>query len=199
MKSRPRLLLLVPALALVLSACGGDDDDKSPDFSGGNGTSDSAQPYVEAMATSLSEGEDSPMDKKQATCFSEGFVDVIGVDRLEKIGTAEEWAKESEGLEFTELKLSKDEGGEIYDNFEKCGVDLREQMLADFADDESMDEETKTCVSDAMTEDNLREFFVTVMVEGEEAMAGGEGGLFSELTACVMSGMDSATPQPDTE
>lgn len=201
MTRRPRLLLLLPALALVLSACGGDDGDEQFDFSGG-GSSDDAKPYVDAMAASLAEGKDSPMNQEQASCFSEGFVDVIGVDRLKSIGSAKEWAEESEGLEFTELKLTKEEGGEIYDNFATCGVDLRESLLADFADDDSMDEKTKQCVADAMDEENLREFFVTIMVEGEEAMADDQGGLFGELTSCVMSGMGglgSPTAEPDTE
>ena len=189
MTRRPRLLLLLPALALVLSACGGDDGDEQFDFSGG-GSSDDAKPYVDAMAASLAEGKDSPMDQEQASCFSEGFVDVIGVDRLKSIGSAKEWAEESEGLEFTGSSSPRRRAARSTTTSPRARVDLRESLLADFADDDSMDEKTKQCVADAMDEENLREFFVTIMVEGD----GGHGrstraALFGELDVLRMSGM----------
>lgn len=184
MNRRSRTLIALPALVLTFAACGGGG------VGGSEGESDEAKPYVDAMVASMTEEEDSPMDEKQARCFSEGFVDVVGLDRIKKAGTAEEWGEESGDLEFTELKLTTDEGNDIYDQFEECGVDMREAMIESLGADES-DPVAKECFETAITEENLREFFVTVMVEGEEVINAEpeEGSLMAELMTCMMAGV----------
>ena len=120
-------LVLATLVSVLLTACGG----------GGDGDSDEAKPYVDAMAKSMA-SEDSPMDEEQSRCFSEGFVDVVGIEKIKETGTPEEFAGESDDLDFAELNLSEDQGNEIYGKFDDCGVDLREEMLAVMTADETM-------------------------------------------------------------
>ncbi|WP_110180578.1 hypothetical protein [Nocardioides solisilvae] len=184
MRRRLAPLVLAGLAPLILSACGG----------GGEGESDEAKPYVDAMATSMAEG-DSPMDKEQSTCFSEGFVDVVGLDKVKEAGSPEEFGEGTDDLDFSTLELTEDQGNDIYDNFEECGVDLRDEMLKEMSADDSIPAESKECVEDAITEDALRDFFVTSMVEGEEA--GGAGGeLMGALMGCMMP---EGTESPSAE
>jgi len=181
--------LLVPALALALAlavaGCGGGDEGGS-----GSGSRDDADAYVEAMASSMAGSEDSPMDEEQATCFSRGLVDVVGLERIRSTGTPKEWADQSKDLEYQALDLTEDEGNSIYDNFAECGVDMRDAMLSEFADDDSMDDKTRACVTDAVTDENLREFFVTVMVSGDtDSLQDSDSGLMRDLLPCVMGGL----------
>lgn len=180
MNRRTRSLLVLPATVLLLASCGGSE-----------GSSDDAKPYVDSMSRALAADEDSPMDESQARCFSEGFVDVVGLERMEKAGTPEEFGKASDDLQFKDLDLEREEGDEIYDQFGECGVDLREALLADMTEDDSMAPEVKTCVEGAVSDENLRQFFVTIMTKGEKAAAKDEDAskLTQELTTCMMAGL----------
>lgn len=172
MRRRLTPFVLAAVVPLMLTACGG-----------GEGESDEAKPYVDAMSSSMAEG-DSPMDEEQSRCFSEGFVDEVGIDKVKEQGTPEEFASGAGELDFTKLDLSEDQGNNIYDNFDECGVDLREAMLSELNADDTIPAESKDCVEDAISEDALRDFFVTSMVDGEEANAGG-GELMNSLMACM--------------
>ncbi|WP_181311978.1 hypothetical protein [Nocardioides campestrisoli] len=171
------MTILIP---FVLTACGGD----------GDGSSDEAKPYVDAMAETLAEG-DSPMDKGEAECFSEGFVDVVGIDKVKEAGSAEEFAGESGNLDFASLDLTDEQGNEIYEKFDDCGVDLREELISQINADAELPEAGKECVEEAITDDTLRDFFVTSMVEGQEASMGD-----NDLTAALMGCMSELQPSP---
>lgn len=182
MNRRLRNLTLAVAAATVLAACGGSDE----------GQSDEAKPYVDVMTESMSDG-DSPMTEKQARCFGENFVTIVGLDKIEEVGSPEEFADETSGGDFEDLDLSEDQGNEIYDQYDECGVNMREALLEDLADDDSMDDQTKQCMDEAITDDTLRDFYVTMIVHGEDAATGEEGDapeLMSELMSCMMSNID---------
>ena len=173
------MTILVP---FVLTACGGDD---------GEGGSDEAKPYVDEMSQALT-GEDSPMDDEQADCFSEGFIDVVGLDKVKEAGSAEEVGQLASDFDFSSMDLTEDQGNEIYDNFDECGVDLRQQLLDDLDADNQMPEEGKECVTDALSEDVLRDFFVTGMVDGQEASLAD-----TELTQALLECQSAMTPAPE--
>lgn len=183
-----RVLAVLPLLA-VLAACGNDEPAEQP--SAAPSLEPGAEPYVDAIAESLSAPEESPVDNEQARCFSAGFVSVVGVERLEQAGTPEEVAAQGEDLVFAGVEVDRAEGEEIYGWFEKCGVDLRETMLSSFVDDESVAQDTRDCVEETLTEEKVEDFFVTLLVEGENAIETNPTleQLTSDLMACMTGGL----------
>lgn len=173
---RLRSLLFLPAAALVLTAC-----------SGGDGSSAEAEPYVDAMTESLAGVEDGGFSEEDARCFSEKFIDVVGLDRVEDAGEPEDFGSDAGNLEFAALDLTRDEANSIYDNYKDCGQDPMKRMQEDLADDDEMSPEAKACVEDLVTEDRMREVFIAAALDeqdNEEAMEFSTG-----LMQCVMSDM----------
>ena len=112
------------------------------------------------------------------------------MERIEEAGEPQDIA--DNGFEFTKLDLTEDEGNDIYDNFDDCGVDMREALLESMQSDEEIEPEMAQCMEDAITDDNLRAFFVTMMVQGEDGAESSEAGeeLTSKLMECAMAGVD---------
>lgn len=188
---------------------GGDDETTTTEGSGGSeggdgpvDVSDDERPYVEAMAESMLEDEESefPLTDDQAECFASRTVKVLRVDRLRAAGiTPESLGDDEEVLEFPDLELTMDEGNEIYDAFGACGVDLREAMLADMASDDEMGPGAAACIEGVFTEENLRLFFVTLMVKGEDAMEDDPAvaSVMGGLIGCAFMGMGESMEDGD--
>jgi len=181
---RLRSLLIASIGVLLVTSCG----------SGGGGSSDEAKPYVDAMVKSMTAEEESPMNKEESRCFSEGFIDVVGLDKIKEAGTPKQFAEQSDDLQFKKLDLTRDQGGEIYDQFEECGVDLRATLLEELLSDDKMSAEAKNCIEKAVSDEKLREFFITLMVSGENALQKdkGSGKVMSDLMGCMMGDIGGA-------
>ena len=172
---RLRSLLFLPAAALVLTACGGD------------GSSAEAKPYVDAMVASMTESDDAEIPEDDARCFSEKFIDIVGIDRVKKAGDPDDFASGAGDMDFEDLELTRDEAGKVYDSLGDCGQDPKEQVLAGL-DDEDVPAEAKTCVEDLVSDDLMREVVVAELMGDEDnkkAMEFGTG-----MMQCVMGGMD---------
>lgn len=189
MSRRLQLPLVAVVLAVLLAGCGGGDDQDQ-------GSSAEAKPYVDAMTKSMSD-KNSTFDKRQSRCFSERLIDVVGLDTVKAVGTPEEFAGKGNDLELDHLDINRTQGEEIYANFDECGVDLRRTMVEELVKDEGVDAKTEACLDDAITEGRLEDFFVTVMVEGEEKAEGGKGGdeLVGAMMSCMLAGMDEGSTQ----
>lgn len=61
----------------------------------------------------------------QSRCFSEGLVDVVGIDKIKAAGPPEEFADDSDGLDFEAMDLTREQGEDIYGQFDECGMDQR--------------------------------------------------------------------------
>ncbi len=194
MKIRTALSVLVPAL-LVLSACG-DGESK------GGSSSKEGKEYVAALAGSITDDEDTGaiIDEKQATCWSAGVVDIVGVDQLKKGGTPEEFATggDSGGFDLSAFKVTEKQAGAIYDKFDDCGVDLHQMMLKSFGEgDGALSAEAQGCLGEALTEDRLRDFMTAGMTKGEAAQDDPAfKALTSALMTCAMADMKGAAPTP---
>jgi hypothetical protein len=164
-----RVVLVVAALALALGACGDDDDGGGGD---GGEVSEDAQPYVDAFVESAAEAEDDElqMSPEQAECFGGRFVEIVGVDRLEEAGVTPEDVGDDSDMDFSTLDLTEDEGGEIYDAFGDCDIDIRAEFLRSLGADDDIAEEDRECIAEAFDDDLLRRIMVTTFVEGEDAL-----------------------------
>lgn len=174
MNRRLRTSLVAVCATALLVSCGGEDSESAD-----------AQPYVDAVSEAVTAGQ-IDMDEEQSQCFGEGFVDVVGLDKLEDTGTPEEIGRQFQDLELVELELSQGEGEDVYDTFESCGYDMRADLLDSLFAGQKMAEETQTCIEDAVDEDKLRSFVVTMMTEGSEAAQESEAwqDLEAALIAC---------------
>ncbi len=169
---------------LVVSACGGGSGTPKP--------SAAAQPYVDAMTASMVDDDDFPGDEKTAECLSARFVGVIGVDQLEAndISPAE-FANDS--LDFSDVGIELDEkqGNALYDSFGKCGFDVREMLMDEMSADDEVSPAMQACIEQVFTDDNLRKFMVTMMIDGEDAMEDNPEleELMGGLMGCAFMGM----------
>ncbi len=162
------------ALALVAGACGDDDDD---DASG------SDDPYVQALSQSMREDDDSdlPLDDEQADCLAPRFVEVLDPARLEEAGVTPEQLAESDDV-ITQLGLTEEEGGEMYDALGECDLDVRALFLEGMTEDSNLSDEARDCLEGAISDDFLRQLFAITFSQGEDALEGND-----ELTSQLMS------------
>ncbi|MET0460256.1 MAG: hypothetical protein ABW195_13475 [Ilumatobacteraceae bacterium] len=198
---------------MAVSSCGGDDDDGADvttpvtaaetatsaadsgadtvtDASAGGAAVGDEQAYADAFSESLlQDGDDVDITQEQADCIGAEFVDVIGVERLQETGVAPADVASGNDLDFSELGLDEDDGNDLYDAFGSCDVDLRETLVAALASDDSMTEETRQCLEDGFTDDVVREFVVSAMVEGDAGSTS-----FNEIaSACLTPVTGSST------
>lgn len=173
MKTLLRAVVLVPVTALVLSACGGGDD----------ADADPKKPYVDSLTTTWAQSPG--VSKPEARCWSNKFVDTVGVERLQNIGTANQFAQTVVGLDYTALGLTRGEGEEVYDHFTTCGMDLLDSMIDAVAEAEELPAEARGCIADRVEDSEVREFMVTSMVGGSEAATEEVESVTSALLECA--------------
>lgn len=185
-----RLLKVAFVAFLLLTAAACSDD-------GGEGAStevsDEAQPYADALASSLlaDSSEEISMDQGQADCLAAKWVNVITVERLEENDIdAEALADPDATSNLSDLGLEEGEAGAMVDGFGECDINLREAFLADMGDGEDVPAEVQECMEDAVSDEAIKELFVTLLIndaDSEAADAGGEA-LFADIQACAQLG-----------
>lgn len=129
-----------------------------------------ARAYVDAMTESMKGEEDFPLSDEQTECFAARTVNTIGVDTLQAAGIKPEDFVSDNSMDFSEVKLSEDKANEMFDNFEKCGIDMHEMMLESMSLEEEMTAGQKACMETVLTEENLRKLLVSMFMEGDEGM-----------------------------
>ena len=152
------------ALALPLSACGSGDDEKA----------------ANSISKELrdDQGSEMSLDKKQADCVAEGFVDEIGTEKLQEYGMLDEnfEAKSTESLKMAEADAEK-----AAITFEDCAP-VKEMMLGAF-DQQQMPAEAKDCIEQKMTDEVLHDFLVDLFSGDEEGAGQGFGKAVQECAA----------------
>jgi hypothetical protein len=191
MRTPTRLALgLLAVTGLLVTGCSDDD--------GGDGASAEvsaeAQPYVDAMKVSMANSQDESdpfnLSEGQIDCMAPRMINAVGVDRLEEAGvTPEDIENDTDSMDFSDLDLSEDDGNAIYDAFGACDINLRDVMMESFAS-EDVPAEAQECIEGVLTDDNLRTFIVSMMVNGEDGMESDPAmeGFMSELMECAMAG-----------
>lgn len=151
-----RLAAGLSAALLTLGACGSADEEAA----------------AAAIADSILEGQDETgaaelfsLDRGEADCIGERFVEGIGVDQLQEYGFLTDELEPSRDLE--EVVMSSEDAEAATDALFAC-TNVGEMMEQGLAFGDQLDEETQACISEALSEDVLRDMF-TLMFSGKEA------------------------------
>lgn len=155
----------IAALVVALSACGAGDDAKA----------------AKAISDEImSQSDDTfDVDRKQADCLGEGFVDKIGVDQLTEYGLLTDDLKTDTDL--GDVTMSKKDADAAADVFVDC-VDVAKLMQGSMGLSE-LDPAVAECVAGVMTEDVVHDA-MAASFRGEDEGAALEK-LFEPLTKCV--------------
>ncbi len=163
-----RFLVIAVAGAMLLGACGGDDDAGS-----GGGSDSDAEAYVDAVAASIREDEEAPsISDEQATCMAEALVDVVGADTLKDAEvTPAEFADTSD---FTSLDVDVPD-----DAADRLGADLRDCDLAGPIKDGLVDsftsnlrsdlpDEAARCLGDHLDDEGATDGLAATFIDGSD-------------------------------
>ena len=166
--SRPTVLLA--ALLLPLTACGGGDDDAKAAKAISDSIMESQQNQASGNAQMFA------MPRKDADCIGEGFVDQIGTEQLQEYGFLTEDLKAAE--DFTNVEMSKEDATAAADTLLEC-ADVQQMMSEAMGE---VDAKTRECFEEVLTEDALRSLF-TKMFSGQQEEAGQE--LIQPMMECA--------------
>ncbi len=216
--TRTRRLLGTAALALALvggTACGaeGDDDDATStttEAAGASTTTTDDEPttdepttdeptgdrdaYVEALVGTFDDEDEEIFGPGKAECIANGFIDVIGMDNIEESGLSPQEFAEGDGTDFPPaLGLDEDKANDLYDVFGECDIDLVETLVDLYGSMGELTPEQETCVTDILTEDNLRTSFVADFL-GEDL----EDDPLDEVGTCMGFDDDPSIATPET-
>jgi hypothetical protein len=130
--------------------------------------------YVAALASSL--GSSGTFDEDQTTCMAEGIVDTVGYEKWVESGVSPSIIGAS-GNPFADLGLTAADGEALYAVLDECSGGFYESSVTSMIQgDESM----RACVEEAMSEDQLKDVFISTFTGGE-----GDTSAFSaDLQAC---------------
>ncbi len=149
-----RLLAALAACGLLLAACGDDGD------GGGGGE------YADALADSIREDEEVPFSDDEVDCLAGRLVEAVGgADALEEAGISPDDLRDSEDIADLDLDPDDIDPEAVASSFSDCDISLAELILAEAGDD--VPEEARQCVTEALDEDALADFFARTLIEGE--------------------------------
>ena len=185
-----RIVVTLAAGALGLTglvACGDDDD------SGGDDVSADEQPYVDAVIDNFRTADEDELrlTDEQAECVGPKWIDTIGVERMEEAGLEPSDISSDSESDIAELGLSEEEGGELYDAFGACDVDLEALFVDSLAADQDLTDEDRECLADNFDDDFLRRIIIVSLTQGDDALEDDEEltselfGVFAECPGAV--------------
>lgn len=163
-----RTVGVLAALCLAvapLSACGGSDDETAS----------------KAISAELVDSGDDTLsvDQEQADCMGDGLVDKIGVDKLQEYGILNDDLGADENVD--EVTMSEDDANSAADVVMDC-TDFRDMMMGQM-DTAGMDEDTKACFDEALTDDVLHDFLAGLFAG---STTDSQQQLTEAMTACMV-------------
>lgn len=189
---------IAAAVMMTSASCGGDDAAVVTAGTAmeagtlGDGTGRDEQSYADAFAESLrQDGDDLEITAGQADCIGTRFADLLGVARLQDAGVSPADVASGDELDFSELGLDEDDSNEVYDVFGACDVNLRDNIVEAMGSDGSMTDDVRKCLEDRITDDVVREFFTTAMVQGDAGSSATSPSLSDVLMSCLGSAMET--------
>lgn len=167
-----KLIALLAAMLLALTACGGGDDSEAKDN------------IAEALLDGAEEG--SPFDDEAAECFADNVVDEVGVDKLQEYGVLTDELEVEEDIQETEM--SEGDAEKAADAFVDC-VDVDEFIGAALGG-EDVPEAVADCLEENLSEDTFRD----VMKAGFMGDEGAAQEAMGPAIECAMQGMQPDAP-----
>lgn len=147
MRRTPTIAVLV-ALAATLSACGGGGDDAK-----------AADAISDSIVSDQNAGSDvMQVNREDADCIGDGLVDKIGTEQLQEYGLLTEDLKVDK--QVTNVKFSTEDAKAATDTLFDC-TDVM-GMISKSMPTQGMDEATRKCIEDVLTEDAVRGMFVNM-------------------------------------
>ncbi len=179
-----RLMVVVACLAVLATACGGDDDTPGTVTVAG-------RPYVTAMARSLADhgAGDLHVTRSEATCIAPRWVNTLRPERLHEAGVEPDELSTDEGLDekAARVALSDAEISELVDAIEACDVDLTATFVEGLTEGATVAADDERCLVEAVPDDLVRRLVAIEVTEGADAPDGDPtlmAELFEALSAC---------------
>ena len=166
----------ISVLLLTLTACGGGEG-SSDDEAASKAISDSIMKEQESGS-----GDVFTMERKEADCIGDGFVEDIGVDKLQEYGFLTEDLK-AEAM--TNVTMEPGDAEAATGVLFEC-ADVTQMMSQAMAAGEEVDAATQKCLEDVLTEDKLRSMF-TLMFSGKQDQASQE--VIAPMMKCAAGSM----------
>ena len=218
-ESKLRRVLCLLVLAGVLAACGGggDDDESSGDGEtdeettttaaeddpaatgttlGGDGATrtDDAQAYVDALVTATADGGGVSQSPDQNRCFSEAYVDTVGVEALADAIPAEDVA-DTPGISPDEIGvvMTPEQRDAFYVGLQRC-IDVKGFFVGVFTTGVQMAEADVACLTGAL-DDGATKLMAVAAFDGDPAPIENDQGfidLIARLTAACPAAMEAA-------
>lgn len=165
---------VLAVLALLLSACGSNDD-----ATASKAISDS----ITKAQKSNNASDLMSVDKKGADCIGEGWVDEVGTEQLQKYGVLSSDLKAKKAITEVDKMSAKDAkaaSGVLLDCTDVAGM-----MQRALAQSGTMPKQMQSCVNKELTEKNIRPFLEkTFQGKGSEA----QEALGKRMSKCAVGG-----------
>ncbi len=174
-----KMLAVAAALCLALTACGGDGDG-----GGGESNADQEKAAANLKAYFLEEGKDAAgleITDEQAGCVSDGVVDKIGITQLQDYGLLTGDLEVAEDADLDEEEITAEDADSLAGTFVDC-VDVKALIQKNMGDLPQATQKQKDCISDALTDEALKEMLSQVF-QGKENEATSK--LQNEMLSCV--------------
>jgi hypothetical protein len=183
------LPISLAATALLLSACGGDDeaststvaaDDAPTATSGRVGSADGRQSLNEAFAAVLMD-QQLTENPDEALCAANGIISTMGEDRLAELGMTADNIGEMSDYAFTEAEQTT-MLGQLFDCIDITGS-LQQEYLGS-----GLTEEQAACVVEQLDVDALKELASSGPGGGDAAIAAQAEAEVDAFAACGVEG-----------
>lgn len=204
-------LFLVAALASCGTSAGSDDegasgsttaapgddeattteaDDDTTTTEGGDDTTTTeaggdadAQPYVDALVTSMSTGdptENLVITADEAGCVAPVWIDTIGLDALADVDPEDlaDPALDLEGI----VDVDEEQAATMIAAYGDCGVDIEQEFIDYITSD--LTEDQQGCVADALADVDLTDLLEGALVDSDAAEAEYRDQLQGPFTTC---------------
>ena len=141
------------ALLLALTACGASDDEKAAD----------------AVAQSLMQDRDEAfrVSREQADCVGAGFVDRIGVEKLQEYGVITDDLSASDTVNVKMPKADAEAAAAVLVDCTDAAQLFRDEVFSG----QDVPDEAQECLDGALTDDVVEAFFAATFSQDQAAAA----------------------------